>query len=147
VTAPTPTVRKLGGPGVPGVLTIGATGAPLDFSGRCTKVNVTWKVDQGDDVLVLSGETLAGDRGYTATLEATVLQDDLQPGAGGLVEYSWTNKGAQVPFTFAPYNNGRAITGELLVDPLDVGGDVGKKNTADLKWACVGEPELVDDLT
>jgi hypothetical protein len=53
-----------------------------------------------------------------------------------------------VPFTFAPFGDaGRSITGELVVDPLDVGGDVGKKNTSDLKWACLGEPELVDDLT
>jgi hypothetical protein len=34
-----------------------------------------------------------------------------------------------------------------VVDPLDVGGDVGKKNTSDLKWACVGEPTLIDDLS
>ena len=34
----------------------------------------------------------------------------------------------------------------VSVSPLDIGGDVGKKNTSDLKWACVGEPELVDDL-
>jgi hypothetical protein len=52
-----------------------------------------------------------------------------------------------VPFTFTPYAGGRSITGELKVGPLDVGGDVKKKNTSDLKWGCVGEPELVDDLT
>jgi hypothetical protein len=34
-----------------------------------------------------------------------------------------------VPFTFQPYAGGRAITGELTIDPLDVGGDVEKKNT------------------
>lgn len=143
MTAPTPTVRKLG----PGSLTVGAVGAPLDFSGRCTSAKVTWKVDTSDDVPVLSGSTIAGDRTYTATLEATVYQDDLYPGPGGLVDYSWANKGAQVPFTYTPYTGGRAITGELIVDPLDVGGDVQKKNTSDLKWGCVGEPELVDDLS
>lgn len=145
MTTPVPTVRKLG----PGTLTVGAVGSPLDFSGRCTAVSVTWKVDQTDDVPVLSGGTVAGDRTYGATLEATVYQDDLQPGAGGLVDYSWANKGAQVPFTFTPYagTDARSITGELIVDPLDIGGDVGKKNTSDLKWACVGEPELVDDLS
>lgn len=145
MTAPTPTVRKLGGIGQPGVLTIGATGAALDFSARCRKVAITWKVNTTDDTVMLDGSTESGDRTYDATLEATVSQDDLV--AGGLVAYSWANKGAAVPFTFAPYNNGRAITGQLIVDPLDVGGDVNAKNTADLKWACVGEPELVDDLT
>lgn len=136
----TPTVRKLG----PGTLTVGSAGDLLDFSGRCTKVNVAWKVDTTDDVEVLSGDTMAGDRTYSATLEATVYQDDLT--AGGLVDYSWAEKGTEVPFTFTPYSGGRAITGTLVVDPLDVGGDVGKKNTSDLKWACIGEPELVDDL-
>lgn len=145
MTSPTPTVRKLGGPGTPGVLTIGAVGAPLDFSGRCTSVKITWKVDTEDDEYVLSGEVLAGDRTYSATLEATVKQDDLT--VGGLVEYSWSHKGQQVPFTFTPYDNGRAITGQLIVDPLDVGGDVNMKNTADLSWACVGEPTLIDDLS
>jgi hypothetical protein len=141
VTSPTPTVRKLG----PGVLTVGSIGSPIDFSNRCTAVAVRWSVDNEDDTPVLSGETLAGDRTYTATLEATAYQDDLYD--GGLVAWSWANKGSQVPFTFTPYAGGRSITGELIVDPLDVGGDVAKKNTSDLAWACVGEPELVDDLT
>jgi hypothetical protein len=141
VTSPTPAVRKLG----PGTLTVGAVGSPIDFSARTTKASVTWKVDQSDDVLTLAGTTEAGDRTYTATLEATVYQDDLT--AGGLIDYSWANKGSQVPFTFTPYAGGRSITGELVVDPLDVGGDVGSKNTSDLSWACVGEPDLVDDLT
>ncbi|MET0995458.1 MAG: hypothetical protein ABWY20_15860 [Mycobacterium sp.] len=136
-----PTVRKLG----PGVLTVGAVGSPLDFSGRVTKASVTWKVDTSDDVPLLSGGTEAGDREYAATLEATVYQDDLT--AGGLVDYSWVHKGETVPATFTPYADGRSITGELVVDPLDVGGDVGKKNTSDLKWAFLGEPELVDDLS
>jgi hypothetical protein len=98
-----------------------------------------------DDTPVLSGGVLAGDRTYTATLEATVYQDDLT--AGGLVDYSWANKGTEVPFTYTPYSGGRSITGRLIVDPLDVGGDVNKKNTADLKWGCIGEPALVDDLS
>jgi hypothetical protein len=143
MTTPTPaaTGRKMG----PGVLTVGSVGSPLDFAGRCTTVKVTWKVDTEDDVPVLDGGVEAGDRTYTATLEATVYQDDLTD--GGLVAYSWAHKGEQQPCTFTPYAGGRSIAGTLIVDPLDVGGDVGKKNTADVKWAFLGEPELVDDLT
>jgi hypothetical protein len=141
VTAPTPTVRKLG----PGTLTVGAVGSPVDFSNRCTSVTVTWKEDKVDDVPTLSGATIAGERNYTATLEAKAFQDDLQ--VGGLIDYSWANKGAEVPFTFTPYSGGRSITGNLIVGPLDVGGDVDKKNTSDIKWTCVGEPALVDDLS
>lgn len=143
MTSPVPTVRPLG----PGVLTIGAVGSTLDFSGRCRSASITWKVDQEDDTPLLSGGVEAGDRTYAATLEATVSQDDLT--VGGLVDYSWAHKGQAVPFTFTPYTftGARSITGELVVDPLDVGGDVKKKNTSDLKWGCVGEPTLVDDLS
>lgn len=139
-TPPPVTVRKLG----PGVLTVGAVGSPLDFSGQATTAQIVPNVEQEDDTPVLSGATLAGDRTYTAALEATVFQDDLT--GAGVVAYSWAHKGEQVPFTFTPYAGGQSITGELIVDPLPIGGDVAKKNTADLAWACVGFPELVDDL-
>jgi len=134
------TVKKLG----PGDLTVGAVGSALDFSGRCTSAQLTWKVDQSDDTPVLDGTTLAGDRTYTATLEASVVQADLT--VGDLIDYSWANKGTSVPFTFTPYTGGRSITGTLIVDPLDVGGDVKKTNKHDIKWSCVGEPTLVDNL-
>lgn len=142
MTSPTPSVRKLG----PGALAIGAVGSSVDFAPRCTSAKVTWKANTSDDVPTLSGDVVAGDRTYTATLEASVFQDDLYPGVGGLVDWTWAHKGQQVPFTYTPYSGGRAITGELIVDPLDVGGDVGKKNQSDIKWDCVGEPDLVDDL-
>jgi hypothetical protein len=141
MTSPTPTVKKLG----PGTLTVGAVGSPLDFAGRCKSVKIVPSVDQEDDELMLDGTTEAGSRTYTATLEATVKQDDLT--AGGLIDYSWAHKGDAVPFTFTPYAGGRSVTGELVVDPLEIGGDVGQKNDTDLKWACVGFPDLVDDLT
>jgi hypothetical protein len=38
------------------------------------------------------------------------------------------------------------VTGTITLDPIDIGGDVGKKNTSDLTWDCVGEPELADSL-
>lgn len=141
MTSPTPTVKKLG----PGVLTVGAVGSPLDFAGRCTSVKISPTVDTEDDVPLLDGSTEAGDRTYGATLEATVYQDDLT--AGGLVDYSWAHRGEIVPCTFTPYTGSRSVAGELVVDPLEIGGDVGKKNTSDLKWAFVGFPDLVDDLT
>jgi hypothetical protein len=134
------TVKKLG----PGTLTIGAVGTALDVSARCLKAALTWKVDQDDDTVVLSGETIAGDRHYTATLEATLQQGDLT--AGDAIDYTWAHKGQQVPFTYTPYTGGRSINGQLVIDPLDVGGDVNSKNTTDLKWGCVGEPTLVDNL-
>jgi hypothetical protein len=142
VTTPTlPAVRKMGH----GQLLVGSAGSPMDFSGRCTKASVTWKEDSSDDVEVLSGDVIDGDTTYDATLEATIYQDDLR--AGGIIDYSWAHKGEVVPFTFLPFDGARGVTGQLKLSPLDIGGDVGKKNTSDLKWSCVGEPTLVDDLT
>lgn len=136
-----PTVRKLG----PGVLTVGAVGSPQDFSNRCTAVTIKWGVKTEDDVPTLAGTTEAGDRTYTATLEANVFQDDMAD--GGLIDYTWTNKGTVQPFVYTPYaDGGKSITGEVVIDPLDVGGEVGKKNKSDIKWGCVGEPEIIDDL-
>jgi hypothetical protein len=116
----------------------------VDFATRCTAAAVRWSKDAEDNVPLLSGGVEAGDVTYTAALEATVYQDDLTE--GGLVDYTWANKGAVVPFTYTPFSGSRAISGEVTIDPLDVGGDVGKKNTSDIAWACLGEPVLVDDL-
>jgi len=128
----------------PGTLTIGETGTPVDFSHQCTKIMVKWSKDKEDAVPVLSGEELAGDVTYSASLNATLLQD-LDPEVDGIVDWSWAHKGEQHPFSFVPLV-GKSITGVVEVDPLDVGGDVKKRNTSDIEWSCVGEPELVDDL-
>lgn len=129
----------------PGTLTLGAVGSPVDLTAQVTSCTVKWNKDQADNVPVLSGEELSGDITYTASLAATVLQDLSDD---GLVDYTWTNKGDQVPFTFVPSSaTGKAISGVLVVDPIDVGGDVKTRPTSDLEWACVGEPTLGADLT
>lgn len=129
----------------PGTLTIGGTGSVLDMTAQVTKCKVGWKANAADSTKTLSGDTVGGGRSYTAQLTATVFQDDL--GVSGMVDYSWAHKGDEVPFTFVPKTGGRGVAGTLTVDPIDVGGDVGAKNTSDLTWDCVGEPTLTDDLT
>lgn len=132
---PTKTV-KVG----PGTLTIGAVGTPLDFTAQVTAASVVWKKNKEDNTPVLSGEEVDGDVDYTATLKATVFQDLSDD---GLVDYTWSHKGEVVPFTFSPSTAaGKSITGNVTVDPLDVGGDVKKKATSDLEWDCSGEPIL-----
>jgi hypothetical protein len=129
----------------PGVLTVGSAGSPVDLSARCTSVKVTWGVDAEDDTPTLDGGVESGDRTYTAALEAAIYQDDLRDGE--VIDFTWANRGTVQPVTFTPFTGGRSVTGEVMVDPLDVGGDVNKKNQSDIKWAFVGEPELVDDLS
>lgn len=140
MTTPTINAMKMG----PGTLTFGETGSLMDMSAQVTKAATKWKANGAADVTTLSGAVLAGDREYTCQLAFTVHQDDLI--AGGMTDWTWTNKGTQVPFTFTPKNGGRSVVGTVTVDPIDTGGDVGAKNTSDVSWDCVGSPELADDL-
>jgi hypothetical protein len=127
----------------PGLLSIGSAGTSLDITAQLTSALVKWKADAGDSTETLSGDTVGGDRTYTAQLTFTAYQDDLA--AGGLVDYTWAHKGEEVPFTFEPQSAlERGVTGVVTIDPLDIGGDVGKKNTSDASWDCVGEPALAD---
>lgn len=136
MAAPTPV--KLG----PGTLTIGATGTTIDMSCLIESATLAWSVDTEDDLNVLCGDTVPGARTYTASLSGTALQDLTEN--EGLVAFTWANKGSAQPFTFTPNDDaGATVTGTLVVDPLDVGGDTyGSVMTADFEWACVGEPVL-----
>lgn len=136
---PVPTPRKLG----PGVLSIGSAGSAHDVSKRCKSVKITWAVNSEDSSLMLSGDVESGDTTYTPTLEATLAQDDLVDGS--FIRWSWAEKGETHAYSFTPYTGGVSITGDLVVLPLDVGGDVGKKNDNELKWTCL-TAEFSDDL-
>lgn len=129
----------------PGTLTIGEVGSPVDFTAQITKCVVSWKEDAEDNVPVLSGEELEGDSNWSATLSGTVIQELSD---GGIIEWTWTEKGNAHPFTFTPSTSaGKAVSGTVKVGPLDLGGDAKKRPTSDFEWACVGEPTLGDDLT
>ena len=123
----------------PGKLTVGAVATELDISCQLSKAKVEWDKDKEDDTEVLCGETIAGGITYTAKLTGTVLLDLSDE---GMVDYTWTHKGEAQPFVFVPNTAaGKAVTGTLTVDPLDVGGDEVKKNmSVDFEWDIVGEP-------
>src|SRR3954454_6224045 len=107
------TVVKLG----PGTLSIGAVGAPVDFSCQVTAAQVEWNVSADDPVTVLCGDSVPGARTYDAHITGTLFQD--LGLATGIVEYSWAHKGETVPFTFVPSTEvATVVTGELIVDPL-----------------------------
>lgn len=133
--------NKLG----PGTLTIGEVGTPVDFSAQIASCTVKWTVEQEDSIPVLSGDELEGDETWKASLSGNMvldLSDD------GIVEWTWGNKGALVPFTFVPDTvAAKAISGIVKVKPLDVGGDAKKTMRSDFEWSCSGEPTLGADLT
>ena len=63
----------------------------------------------------------------------------------GVVAFSWTNKGKACAFDFEPNTDaGCSVSGEVTVDPLDIGSteDYGAVMTADFEWSIVGEPAV-----
>ena len=131
-------VNKLG----PGTVTIGETGTEVDFSCQVTAAHVDWTEDAEDSVTVLCGESVPGSRSYEAAFAGTVLQD--LGATPGLVEYTWSHKGEQVPFVFVPSTAaGKQVSGQVILTPLRVGGEeAGANMDSDFEWPIVGDPVL-----
>lgn len=124
----------------PGSLTFGETGSGLDLSCQVSTAQIEWDSDTEDTTYVLCGDAVEGETTYTANLTATVLQDLERE---GVVDYTWRNKGTKVPFEYVPSSRvGATITGECVIQPINVGGDVRTRPTSDLEFPCVGEPDL-----
>lgn len=118
----------------PGTLTLGS--GPLDVSCQVVSCVVTCEenVDAQDDVDVLCGETLTGEEKvtYSWSLEATLVQDIA---AGGVVAWSWAQKGVDSAFVFIPNTVGaRKVTGTVVPIPISVGGEAKTRPTSDLTW-------------
>lgn len=128
----------------PGKITVGKTGSLKDFSCQVTEATVTWGKDE-DNVNVLCGDTL-GNTVYSATFEGSIVQD--WHDQNGILAWTWKNKGEVLPFVFVPSIAGKAqVKGNIIVDPIDLGGESMKKNTSDIKWTFAGEPSLSYDYT
>lgn len=124
----------------PGTLKFGEVGSVQQIECQITSAVVSWDVDAEDDVPLLCGEVAPGDEVFTATLSGNLYQD---LSTGGIVEWSWTNKGTSQPVEFIPSTaEAKKITGTIKVRPIDVGGDAKAKARSDFEWPFVGEPEL-----
>lgn len=125
----------------PGVLTIGSDTALQNFSGQITSAKVTPNVDKGDPINVLSGETVAGDRTETFTLNGTMLQDF--GAAASKTEWLFAQRGVTHPFVYTPSSAaGKSISGSLVVEAIEIGGDVTTKPTSDFEFELVGPPVI-----
>lgn len=125
----------------PGSLTIGATTDLTNFTGQITSIRLVPSVDQGDSVMVLSGESVAGDRTESFTLEGTVFQD--LGATTSTTEWLFTNRGETHVFEFIPSTaKGKKITGSLVVEAIEIGGDVNTKPTSDFSFVVVGTPTI-----
>lgn len=124
----------------PGSLKLGADTDEMEISQQVKALTVSWDKDKEDDDNVLSGATIAGEATYTAKLSGTVNQDLVED---GFLAMTWNDKGKTVPFVYVPNSDRDAsITGKLTLDPLDIGGDVKSRATAEFEFDCEGEPKL-----
>ncbi|UEA83102.1 hypothetical protein [Tsukamurella paurometabola] len=131
----------------PGSLIFGSgTGASLlDISCQVTAAKITFDSDKEDDLPTLCGDTIAGEKLYTSKLEFSAGQDNEKD---GLIDWTWKNAGKEVPFTFIPKEGeAAAVNGRVIVDPVEYGGDVKKRNISDAEWDIVGLPTFTPDST
>lgn len=125
----------------PGSLTIGAAASLVTFSGQTTSCRLIPSVDQGDNIQVLSGESVAGDRTESWTLEGSFLQDF--GATGSTWEKLFDMRGTTQVFEFIPNTAaGKKVLGSLIVEAVELGGDVGTKPTSDFTFTLVGSPVI-----
>lgn len=126
------TVSKLG----PGNLQIGQVGSEIDVSCQVLSVTVSADASADDATEVLCGDTVPGDVTYSPTLEVNMLADIAD--TSGLIYESWQNSGDIVPFTYTPAEGTVTVTGNIRLDPIPFGGDVGKRMESSMTFQGVG---------
>lgn len=129
----------------PGSLILGETNRLLDISCQVTAASISFEADSEDSLPTLCGGVIAGERNYTATLGFTAAQDLEKD---GLIDWTWTMAGQEVPFTFTPRDDEAAkVVGRVIIDPVTIGGDVKKRNTSEAEFVCVDIPVFTPDET
>lgn len=128
----------------PGSLTFGA--GPLEFGAqtRSCEVRPAESVSgETEAVPMLSGDDLAGAAGAVSFSYTLVVdfQEDLT--ANGINDYTWDNKGEEVPFTYTPNTTlGRTVTGVVSMVPIAIGGTPKTRPNHELTLRIIGEPTL-----
>lgn len=123
----------------PGTLTFGDEADRVDFSAQVSKVVISPDDDADDAIDVLNGDQVPGEIRFSAQLEADFLQDFDK---NGCIAWSWENAGEVKTFEFIPaLAHDARFTGQVVVKPMEVGGDVRKKNSSSIKWDTLGLPK------
>lgn len=135
------TAHKLG----PGTLKFGATGSEQEFASHVTTCTISPSFNEEDPIPTLSGDQFVdGDAVFEGTISGEFLQEYT---VTGLVKWTWDHNGETVPFVFTPRNDAElSWTGECVVRPVNVGGEVKTANTAEFEWRVLELPN-VETLT
>jgi hypothetical protein len=122
-----------------GTLTVGG----VSFACQATNVRLVPPEQPGADKAeeTLCGDPLPdeGDTGSVWSLRITAVQDFTD--ADGFSAYTWTHQGEELPYTWAPVGaDGPSYAGTVTVWPVEIGGDVNRRLTADAEWRCTDKP-------
>lgn len=125
----------------PGKLSIGSDALIQQFESQVTSVKLVPNTETDDPINVLSGEQVAGDRSESFTLEGSMLQDfgDTQ----SKTEWLFTHRGEEHPFSFQPSTaKAKKITGTLVVEAIEIGGDARTKAQSEFEFQVIGTPVI-----
>lgn len=127
----------------PGKFIIGESSDLETFDSQVRSITLEPEVDKGEPKEVLSGEIMRGERTEKFKITGTLINDF---GAqDSLVEFCWAKRGQELPFTFTPNTStGREITGDLIVEAVSIGGEVGETPETDFEFDVVGTPVIGD---
>lgn len=131
----------------PGKFTIGKTGDEIDASCAVNSLRITVDKNEDDGKTMLCGTQKPGRVTYTYALSGNVDTDSEL--SDGLFALAAANPGSVHPFTYSPNNAGTSASGNLVVDPLEFGGDeYGEDMNSDLEFTLVGPPiyKFKDDV-
>lgn len=123
----------------PGTFKIGETGAEIDASCAVNSLKITVDKSEDDGKTMLCGTQKPGKVTYAYSLSGNVDTDTEDP--DGLFALAAAAPGSVHPFTFTPNTEGTSAAGQLVIDPLDFGGEeYGEDMNSDLEFTLVGAP-------
>ncbi|MCU4295814.1 hypothetical protein D3I60_01740 [Brevibacterium permense] len=130
--------QKLG----PGTLVFGDTGTSKEFGVGVTKCAIEPEYDEGDTVVVLSGDRDTEEAEFSGNITGEFYQEYSMD---SLMAWTWEHNGETMPFVFTPLKDGGiSVNGECKVRPVTIGGDVDSDNTSEFEWSLTALPKLAE---
>jgi hypothetical protein len=125
-----------------GTLTFDSGATPASFACQATNVRITPSANtSGDEVETLCGDVLAPETKVTWVLAGTSVSDFTD--SAGFVQFTWEHELESLDFEWTPNGTtGPTYSGNVVIVPVEVGGDVNVRLTTDWEWNLNGKPTV-----
>lgn len=125
----------------PGSLKFGATGSEHEFAMGCREVTIEPETEEGDELYVLSGDSVSDGDEDSYNLTGSILQTYE---TNSFILWAHENNGQDVEFKFTPDNDKDfSVTGTVRVRRVAIGGEVKERNASDFEFKGVGNYQIV----